>query len=123
MSRDKRPPTIANAIRNTDYEREIARLKRTSGISNSDGIPGPAGPTGPAGPVGPQGPAGVATTYIHTQGALSATWVITHSLNKRPSVTVIDTGDRVILANVHYDNDNQVTVTFDNATSGKVYLN
>lgn len=81
------------------------------------------GVPGPAGPAGPQGPAGIATTFVHTQGALSATWVVAHPLNKRPSVTVIDTGDRVVLANVHYDSDNQVTITFDNATSGKVYLN
>ena len=31
MSKDKRPPTIANSIRNTDYEREINRLKRSGG--------------------------------------------------------------------------------------------
>jgi Collagen triple helix repeat (20 copies) len=37
MSRDKRPPTIANAFRNTDYERELDRLKRSGGSGTGGG--------------------------------------------------------------------------------------
>jgi hypothetical protein len=78
-------------------------------------------PTGPAGPMGPPGPA--STTYTHTQSVLSATWVVAHNLSKRPSIAVVDSGDSVILPNVHYDSDNQITVTFDAPTSGKAYCN
>jgi len=86
--------------------------------------PGPPGPAGPAGPPGPQGPPGPgAVSYVHTQGALAATWVVVHNLNKYPSVTVVDTGDSVIIPTVHYDNANQITITFGSATSGKAYLN
>ena len=88
-------------------------IVKLGGAKGDAGAPGPPGQTGSGGDL----------TYTHTQGALSATWVVSHTLNKRPSVTVIDTGNNVVLANVHYDSDSQVTITFDNATSGKVYLN
>jgi len=60
--------------------------------------------------------------YVHTQSVLSATWVIVHSLGYFPAVTVVDSGDNELIANVHYDSFNQVTVTFGAATSGKAYL-
>lgn len=120
MSKDPRPPTIANAIRNTDYEREIARLKRsTLGTTGGDGTPGPPGPTGPAGPPGP-----ASTTFVYTQAALASTWVITHASSKiRPSVTVVDSGDNEVLADVQYISSTQIAISFAAATSGKVYLN
>ena len=37
-------------------------------------------------------------TYEHVQSATSASWVVTHGLNKNPSVTVVDSaGTTVIL--------------------------
>jgi len=66
---------------------------------------------------------GGATTFTHTQGPLAAVWTITHNLNRFPSVTVIDSGNSVIIPDVHYDSANQVTVSFGAATSGKAYLN
>ena len=36
-------------------------------------------------------------TYTYTQNGSSHTWVITHNLNKFPSVTVIDSGDSVVV--------------------------
>lgn len=61
--------------------------------------------------------------YTHTQTALSATWVVMHNLGVNPSVTVVDTGESVILPNVHYDNLNQLTLYFGAPTSGKAYIN
>jgi len=91
------------------------------------GNPGPPGAPGSVGPIGPQGPAGPAgppaASYIFIQGPPSAIWVVTHNLNRQPSVTVVDTGDSVIIPSVHYDSANQVTLTFGSATSGKAYLN
>lgn len=78
------------------------------------------GPSTP-GPQGPQGPPGASFTF--TQATLSASWVVVHNLNVFPSVTVVDSGGTQILADVHYDNANQVTLTFGSPTSGKAYLN
>lgn len=61
--------------------------------------------------------------YVYTQGPPSATWVVTHNLNKQPAVAVVDTGDSVVIPSVHYDDPNQVTITFGSPTSGKAYLN
>jgi hypothetical protein len=38
MTVDKRPPGIATAFRNFDYEEEIARLKRSGGGSGGGGV-------------------------------------------------------------------------------------
>ena len=67
-------------------------------------------------------------TYTHNQSSASATWVITHNLNKHPSVTVVDSGESVIHGEIVYDSKNQVTITFRSneaayAFSGKAYLN
>ena len=71
----------------------------------------------------PVGPAPGDATYVHTQAAISAAWNGVHKLNKRPSVTVVDSGDSVIISDVHYVDNNTVTLTFGNATSGKAYCN
>ena len=67
-------------------------------------------------------------TYSHNQSAASATWTITHNLNKFPSVTVIDSGDSVVVGEILFNSANQLTITFFGngnsvAFSGKAYLN
>ena len=67
-------------------------------------------------------------TYIYTKSIAAGTWVITHSLNKYPSVTVVDTGGSVIRGEVVYNSINQLTITFFSngsaiAVDGKAYLN
>ena len=74
------------------------------------------------GPPGPPGAPGGAN-YVHNQSILADTWIVTHNLGRNPSITVVDSGDSVILPNIHYDNTNQVTLTFSAPTSGKVYVN
>lgn len=64
-----------------------------------------------------------ADTYIFEQGVASDTWVIEHNQDKYPSVTVVDSAGNVFTPAVHYDNENQVTVTMNGATTGKAYLN
>jgi hypothetical protein len=61
--------------------------------------------------------------YVHNQVALSASWVVVHNLGKYVAVEVVDTGDSVIIPNIHYDSINQITLTFAAATSGKAYVN
>jgi len=61
--------------------------------------------------------------YVHDQSSASATWTVTHNLNKRPAVSVVDSAGTLIICDVQYDSDNQVTLTFDDSTAGKAYLN
>ena len=62
-------------------------------------------------------------TYIHEQNVASNTWVIVHGLGKYPSVTVVDSGNTVVVGHVAYDSPNQITLTFEASFSGKAYLN
>lgn len=61
--------------------------------------------------------------YVHEQSSPSATWTVTHNLNKRVAVSVVDSAGTVIICDVHYVSDNQVVLTFDAATSGNAYAN
>lgn len=61
--------------------------------------------------------------YTHEQNNPEAIWVITHNLNKRPAVVVVDSADNVVVGEVEYNSDNQVTLTFAGAFSGKAYFN
>tara|TARA_R110002012_G_scaffold10658_1_gene48408 strand:- start:98 stop:424 length:327 start_codon:yes stop_codon:yes gene_type:complete len=66
--------------------------------------------------------------YTHVQSSSSNTWVITHNLNKFPSVTVVDSANTVVIGTVVYNSNNQLTITFfanqnPSAFEGKAYLN
>ena len=62
-------------------------------------------------------------TYEKTFASASATWEITHSLNKKPSVTLVDEYDNIVFGAVEYVNLNVIKITFNTLTKGKVYLN
>lgn len=62
-------------------------------------------------------------TLIFNQISSESTWNITHSLNKFPSITVVDDGNNVIVGDIQYISKNQLTITFASAVSGKAYLN
>ena len=61
--------------------------------------------------------------YVHTQSTPSATWVINHNLGRNPSVTVVDSSEKVVFGDITYVTDNQLTVSFSAAFGGKAYLN
>lgn len=63
------------------------------------------------------------STYIHQQTVANATWVITHNLDKYPSVTVVDSAGSVVIGDVQYVSRNQIILTFRGAFSGTAYLN
>jgi len=44
-------------------------------------------------------------------------------LHRKPSVTIVDTSDIVVSANIVYNSETQLTITFVGATAGKAYLN
>ena len=63
-------------------------------------------------------------TFVFEQGMASNEWVITHNLNKQPTVIAVDSSDRVQIPDeVIYNNENQVTIQFVSAFAGKAYLN
>lgn len=64
----------------------------------------------------------VLNQYIHTQSVASATWTISHNLNKYPPVTLVDGSGFVMTATVQYLNANQVQATFSSAVTGSAYL-
>ncbi len=61
--------------------------------------------------------------YTHVQGTADATWNVTHNLNKRTSVTVVDAMDNIVFGEVEYIDNNTVRLTFAGAFSGKAYFN
>jgi hypothetical protein len=60
--------------------------------------------------------------HVHTQGSAATTWTVTHTLGGRPSVTVVDSTGTVVIGEVQYNSDTQVTITFSAAFSGSAYL-
>jgi hypothetical protein len=60
--------------------------------------------------------------HVHTQGSASTDWVITHTLGGKPSVTVVDSADTLVIGEVKYDSNTQVTISFTSAFSGFAYL-
>lgn len=61
--------------------------------------------------------------YIHTQSAPSDNWTIIHTLNKYPSVTIIDSGGTEVIGDIKYIDTSTVLVTFASGFSGKAILN
>lgn len=61
--------------------------------------------------------------FVFNQVAAVSTWNITHNLDKYPSVSVVDSGNNLVVGDVEYINTNELTLTFNAAFSGKAYLN
>ena len=62
-------------------------------------------------------------TFTFCQDASLSEWTITHNLGDFPSVTVVDSGNNVVVGDVSYTNSNIVVLTFNSAFSGCAYLN
>ncbi len=60
--------------------------------------------------------------HVHDQASAAASWAITHALGGRPQVTIVDTSDTVVVGDVTYTSDTQLSVSFTAAFSGKAYL-
>ena len=61
--------------------------------------------------------------FVHDQGQPAAQWVITHNLNKKCAVTVVDSSNQVAVGQVTYNSVNQVTLDFEGSFSGKAFFN
>lgn len=61
--------------------------------------------------------------FVHSQNVPASTWSVTHNLDKRPSVTIVDSGESVVVGDVQYTDNNSVVLVFTAAFSGKAYFN
>lgn len=61
--------------------------------------------------------------FTHTQGNASDQWDIVHSLNKRPSVSVVDVNGYEVFGEVHHMSANRVIIEFNAPFSGTAYFN
>jgi len=61
--------------------------------------------------------------FEHTQSVASDQWDITHNLNKKPAVSVLDSNDYVVYAIVHHITNNRVIIEFNVPTFGKAVFN
>jgi hypothetical protein len=60
--------------------------------------------------------------FVFPQPSPSSIWSITHNLGGRPSVTIVDSAGTMVIGEVTYNSDTQVTVNFTAAFSGFAYL-
>lgn len=60
---------------------------------------------------------------VHMQTSPQTTWTIIHNMDKYPSVTVVDSGNSVIIGDVSYLSVNVLEVSFGFGFAGKAYLN
>lgn len=61
--------------------------------------------------------------HEHAQENTSATWNITHNLNKFPAVQIKNSSGVEVMAAVTHTNKNSLTITFSSPTSGTAFLN
>lgn len=61
--------------------------------------------------------------FEYVQAVPASTWLIDHTLNKYPSVTVIDSANTIVIGEVTYNSDTQLVITFQSAFTGKAILN
>lgn len=85
-------------------------------------ITGPKGEKGDKGDSGTGGTGGD-LTFSWSPPSAQAVWVVSHPLNKFPSVTVVDSTGRLVMPEITYLNTSLVEITFAYATSGTAYLN
>lgn len=108
-----------------DVEPKVTEIVEVfSGLPGLPGIKGDQGIQGPQGPPGPSG-TGVGGGYAvttFTQSNPSSAWLVTHSLNHRPSVEIFNNDGEEVFADVSYPSQNTVLVEFAFETTGVLQL-
>jgi hypothetical protein len=69
------------------------------------------------------GAAGSDASFFFTQSTAATVWTVTHGLGKHPAVTVEDSTHREVFAQIDFNSNNQITVTFNAPESGYVSCN
>lgn len=67
------------------------------------------------------GPPG-GSVFEYTQAASASTWIINHSLGRKLHVTLFNSSDEIVYADVVHGSVNQTTVTFPTPTTGSAVL-
>ena len=62
-------------------------------------------------------------TYTFSQDTPVTTWSNQHNLERHPSVSVVDSSGNLIWGETFYNDNNNITLTFNAPFSGKAYLN
>lgn len=62
-------------------------------------------------------------TYTYYQITPSDNWVIKHNLNRRPSVTIVDSSGNVVVGEVKYIDNNTINISLVGVFAGTAYLN
>lgn len=62
------------------------------------------------------------TQFVHIQSIPANTWTINHNKNMVPAYVVTDDFGAVIYGGVNVINANQITIDFEPATTGRVYI-
>lgn len=62
-------------------------------------------------------------SYVFTQDTPAAVWEIAHTLNKYPSVTVVDSAGSAVVGEVTYLSKSEIRLSFEAPFSGKAFLN
>jgi len=61
--------------------------------------------------------------FVFNQAVASATWTVQHNLNKFPSCTMVLSTGQQGYGDVTFIDENNLTITFAGAESGKAYIN
>lgn len=61
--------------------------------------------------------------FVYTQSVPSSVWNISHGLNKKASVVIVDSGQTIVEGDVTYIDDNNITISFSAAFTGKAFIN
>jgi hypothetical protein len=61
--------------------------------------------------------------YVHNQSVASVTWNVQHNLDKFPSCTMVLSTGQQGYGDVTFIDENNLTITFSGAVSGKAYIN
>jgi len=61
--------------------------------------------------------------FVFSQASASATWTVQHNLNKFPSCTMVLSTGQQGYGDVTFIDENNLTITFASAESGKAYIN
>jgi hypothetical protein len=66
---------------------------------------------------------GIDKNFVFSQAAAASTWAVQHNLNKFPSCTMVLSTGQQGYGDVTFIDENNLTITFAGATSGKAYIN
>lgn len=64
----------------------------------------------------------VSGSYTHIQVVAASTWTINHNLGYYPAVSIVDSGENLVMGDVTYISTNTLSVSFNASFGGKAYL-